>query len=194
MECSGLQGAGRGALLPRDRAVFAGVFGVPGAGNRCRRPAGSGIPRFAVPEYIVRMRRSPLSRVTGLVLATLVGISAPGLALAHGYAHHEAREHAEHEHGHEHQHATPAAHESESSADHVASIESTGSSGDHHHPELSLGLSTRAEIPLFVVPSAVTLPEYVLVESRASLLLTAAPPRAGPPDAAPRQPRAPPFA
>ena len=157
-------------------------------------PPGSGIPRSASPGYIAHMRHSPLSRFTGLVLATLVGVSAPGLALAHGYAHHEAREHAEHEHGHEHHHATPAADESESSADPGASIESAGSTGDHDHPELSLGLSARAEIPLFVVPSAVTLPDYVLVDSRASLLLTAAPPRAGPPDAAPRQPRAPPLA
>lgn len=146
------------------------------------------------------MRRSPLSRFTGLLLATLVGVSAPGLALAHGYAHHEAREHAEHEHGHghghglEHHHATPADEQGATSADHEASIGSAGSTGDHHHPELSPGLSARAEILLFVVPPSVAFPDYVLVDTRASLLLTAAPPRAGPPDAAPRQPRAPPLA
>jgi hypothetical protein len=140
------------------------------------------------------MRRSPLSRFTGLVLAALVGISAPGLALAHGYAHHEAREHAEHEHGHEHRHATPAADEGASAANQTGSIESAGRSGDHDHPQLPLGLSARAEIPLFVVPSAVTLPAYVLVDSRVALLLTGPPPRAGPPDAPLRQPRAPPLA
>lgn len=154
----------------------------------------SGIPGFAPPGYIVSMRRSPLSRFTGLVLAALVGISAPGLALAHGYAHHEASEHAEHEHGHEHRHATPTADEGASTVNQTGSIESAGRSGDHDHPQLSLGLSARAEIPIFVVPGTVALPEYVLVDSRASLLLTTAPPRAGPPDAAPRQPRAPPLA
>ena len=136
------------------------------------------------------MRRSLLTRVIGLLLATLVGLSAPGLGLTHGYAHHEAKEHADHEH--EHRHGT-----SESAPvavdDLIVAVEGTGSSGDHGHPELSLALSGRADVALFVLPAKVELPAYVVAESQASLLLTAAPPRAGPPDAPPRQPRAPPL-
>lgn len=140
------------------------------------------------------MRRSPLSRLTALVMAMLVGLSAPGLALAHGYAHHEASEHAQHEHGHGHHHSGAERPGTSFSADHAPSVEPGGDSGDHAHPQLSLGLSARADSPLFVLPPAISLPEYVLIQSRASLLLTAAPPRAGPPGAAPRQPRAPPLA
>ena len=136
------------------------------------------------------MRRSFLSRLIGLVLATLVSLSAPGLGLAHGYAHHEAKEHADHEREHHHgaSESTPVA-----PGELTLSVAGTGSSGDHGHPELSLALSGRADVALFVLPAKVELPPYVLVESQASLLLTAAPPRAGPPDAPPRQPRAPPL-
>jgi hypothetical protein len=136
------------------------------------------------------MRRSALSRLAGIILATLVSLSAPGLGLAHGYAHHEAMEHAddEREHHHAATGATPLAADAL-----ISSIDGTGSTGDHGHPELSLALSARADVGLFVLAAKVELPPYVVVQTQASLLLTAAPPRAGPPDAPPRQPRAPPI-
>lgn len=136
------------------------------------------------------MRRPSVSRLSGIVLATLVSLSAPGLGLAHGYAHHEAVEHAEEERDHHHgvpNGPTSAAHEL------IDSVDGTGSSGDHGHPELSLALSARADVGLFVPATKVELPPHVVVETQASLLLTVAPPRAGPPDAPPRQPRAPPL-
>lgn len=136
------------------------------------------------------MRRSFVSRLSGLTLATLVSLSAPGLGLAHGYAHHEAREHAEHAREHHHgasEGAQPAPDQP------TAALEDAGRSGDHGHPELSPAMSGRADVALFILPAKVELPAYVVIDGRASLLLTAAPPRAGPPDAPPRQPRAPPL-
>ena len=46
-------------------------------------------------------RRGLVALLTALALATLVGFSAPGLALAHGHAHHEADERAARAHGHD---------------------------------------------------------------------------------------------
>jgi len=136
------------------------------------------------------MRCSPLSRFTGIVLAALVSLSAPGLGLAHGYAHHEARERADN--GREHHHgvseSTPSG-----SGEFTAWVDGTGRTDDHGHPELSVARSARADLPLFVVAANIALSEPVVVESQASLLLTAAPARAGPPHAPPRQPRAPPL-
>ena len=152
--------------------------------------AGPAIPRHPFRGYIAPMRRCSLSRLTGLCLAVLVSLSAPGVGLAHGYAHHEAKEHADHEREHHH-----GVWESERSASELltAAVENAGGSGDHDHPELSQAMSGRADAALFVVAPRVELPAYVVVASHASLLLTAAPPRAGPPDAPPRQPRAPPL-
>lgn len=149
-----------------------------------------GIPYTAVGGYIGFMRRSPHSRVIGLLLATLVGLSAPGLGLAHGYAHHEANEHTGHEREHHHglSERAPAAPD-----ELIASVRGTESSGDHGHPELSLALSSRTDLAPFVLAVKVELLAYMVVRSQASMLLTAAPPRAGPPDAPPRQPRAPPL-
>ena len=149
-----------------------------------------GIPRVASLHYIALMRRSSLSRFASMVLAALVSLSAPGLGLAHGYAHHEANEHAGHEREHHHglSESAPAAPE-----ELIASVRGTGSSGDHGHPELSLALSSRTDLTPFVLAVKVELLAYMVVRTQASMLLTAAPPRAGPPDAPPRQPRAPPL-
>jgi len=134
--------------------------------------------------------RSVLSRLTGLLVATLMGISAPGLALAHGHSHHESREHAEHRHDHEHTAAAAIT----ANHDAASTVQADGSDGDHDHPMLLLGPSVRGDIALFVAPSVATLPALILVEPRVTQRLIDVPPRAGPPDARPRQPRAPPLA
>jgi hypothetical protein len=68
-------------------------------------------------------------------------------------------------------------------------------SDDHGHPLVSHAVSMRVDLPLLVIAAlpANFAAEIALVSST-SLLLTAAPARAGPPDAPPRQPRAPPLA
>jgi hypothetical protein len=138
------------------------------------------------------MARSPFSRAVRASIAILVSVSAPSLALSHGYAHHRLDEQAAHEGEHHH------------GASHSASaalpfglgseIEQAHDSEDHSHPQVSHAVSIRVDLPVLFVP---TLPanfaaEIALVSST-SLLLTAAPARAGPPDAPPRQPRAPPL-
>lgn len=135
------------------------------------------------------MRRSVLSRFTALLAATLMGVSAPGVAVAHGHAHHESREQDEHRHEHEHiAAATTASHDA------ASTVQADGSDGDHDHPMLVLGPSVRGDMALFVVPAVAALPALVLVEPKATRQLIDAPPRAGPLDARPRQPRAPPLA
>ena len=138
------------------------------------------------------MRCSVVSRITALALATLVGFSAPGLALAHGHAHHEADERAARAHGHAHDidAAVPAEHGAEEHALLMAANEPD----DHAHPQLALALAFRIDALLFVVPSVVAAELAGSdADSSVSLLLTAAPASAGPPDAPPRQPRAPPL-
>ncbi len=149
------------------------------------------IARLTAHGYIAPMRRSPLFRLASFLLAMVVGFSTPGLALAHGYAHHEAHEHSQQ--GRQHQHGDREDPTAAPHAELTPSAKAAGNSGDHDHPQLSLALSTRADVPLFVMPAGLILPAYIVIESQTSLLLTAAPPRAGPPDAPPRQPRAPPL-
>ena len=137
------------------------------------------------------MRHPPLLRIAALVVAMLPALSGQLLALAHGHAHHEAQEHADHDR--EHHHAM-----SESSAHAVIdaptpSIGPSGGSGDHGHPELSPALSARADVLFFVIAPSPSFADFVMVRSRASLPLPTAPPRAGPHDESPRQPRAPPL-
>jgi len=137
------------------------------------------------------MRSSFTTRVAALLLGTLVGVSTPAVALAHGYAHHEANEHAD-EHA-DHDQASSDA----SNADRdplSASIGSADDSRDHPHAQLSHALSARLDALQFVLaPEAAKLASRIAFVDTASLRLTTAPPRAGPPDAPPRQPRAPPL-
>jgi len=139
------------------------------------------------------MRRSLNSGVAALLVAGLAGLSAPGLALAHGYAHHEASEHAGEQLDHHHRKANGAidvAHE-----ELRASVHAADDSNDHVHPQLSQGPSVRLDAPLFVLHIArESLSSGIVFVGTASLLATAAPARAGPPDALSRQPRAPPRA
>lgn len=124
------------------------------------------------------MHRSLASRLAGVLIAVLVGFSAPGLALAHGYAHHESHEQGEHEG--EHQRSEFQGLEPES--------------GDHGHPQLSQARSARIEVLLLVATvRAVSLPDEIVLVDATSMLLTAAPARAGPPDTPLPQPRAPPL-
>ncbi|MGI9077116.1 MAG: hypothetical protein ACR2G6_07270 [Gemmatimonadaceae bacterium] len=154
--------------------------------------SGARLPRLVALAYIERMRRSPVSCFAGLLMAMLAGLSAPSLALAHGYAHHEAHEHAEHErehHGSEHLGPGAASHD-----ELTASLRAADHPGDHAHPQLFRAVSVRTDVVLFVAAApAVSLPADIVLVDAASLLLTAAPARAGPADAPPRQPRAPPL-
>jgi hypothetical protein len=137
------------------------------------------------------MARSPFSRAVRASIAILVSVSAPSLALSHGYAHHRLDEQAAHEAEHHH------------GASHSASaalplglgseIEQAHDFEDHGHPQLSHAVSVRVDLPLLILPALpVKLGAEIALASSTSLLLTAAPARAGPPDAPPRQPRAPP--
>ena len=150
------------------------------------------LPGLAAVAYIEQMRRSPVSRLAGLLMAMLAGLSAPGLALAHAYAHHEAHENAEHEREHhrvEHLGQGAASHD-----DLTASIRAEDHTRDHAHPQLFHAVSVRTDVVLFVAAGpAVSLPADIVIVDTASLLLTAAPARASPADAPPRQPRAPPL-
>jgi hypothetical protein len=149
--------------------------------------------RAAPHGYIHQMRCSVVSRITALALATLVSFSAPGLALAHGHAHHEADERAARAHGHAHdvhEAAVPVEHGPDGRALAMGADEPD----DHAHPQLALALAFRIDALLFVLPS-VAAAEHAGADgdSSVSLLLTAAAARAGPSDAPPRQPRAPPL-
>lgn len=138
------------------------------------------------------MRSSFTSRVAALLLGTLVGVSTPGVALAHGYAHHEANEHAD-EHADHHDQASADAGNADRNAL-SASIGSADDSRGHAHAQLSHALSARPDALQFVLaPEAVKLASRIAFVDIASLRLATAPPRADPPDAPPRQPRAPPL-
>ncbi len=137
------------------------------------------------------MRRSLVSRIAALAIGTLVGISAPGLAFAHGYAHREASEHAAHEHEHHHG-RTDGADEAHHGLTWTA--QAADESKDHTHPTLAHALSMRMDSPVFVLPPVpVAAPVAIVLVGTVSWRLTAAPARASPTDAPPRQPRAPPF-
>lgn len=122
----------------------------------------------------------------------LVGFSAPGLAVAHGYAHHEAHEHPEHDR-----------HEHVGGADRLtggwrgglaALVPPTDDHQGHAHPELSRAVSVRLNAPFIAaLPPEVGPLAITVLAGTASLRLTASLARAGPPEASPRQPRAPPL-
>jgi len=136
------------------------------------------------------MRRSPVSCFAGLLMAMLAGFSAPGSGLAHGYAHHEAHEHSEGEHNP----GGPSGLGVGAHDELTASLRAADDTEDHAHPQLFHAVSVRADVLLFVAAAvAVSLPSDIVILDTASLLVTAAPARAGPADAPPRQPRAPPL-
>lgn len=150
------------------------------------------LPKRLLLAYIHCMARSPLSRAVGLSIALLAGLSASSLALAHGYAHHRLHEEA----AHEAEHHRGGSHSASAALPLGVGleVEQAHDSEDHGHPQLSHAVSMRVDLPLLIIPAlpANFAAEIALVSST-SLLLTAAPARAGPPDAPPRQPRAPPL-
>lgn len=153
---------------------------------------GRGIPMPAAATYIGTMRRSLASRVAALAIAILTGFSVPTLALAHGYAHHEAGEHAEQDHGDSR--APGAVATDELHHELPTSIQVAYEAKDHGHPQLAHAFPARMNSSVFVLSAIpVDVPARLVFVSTASLLLTAAPVRAGPADAPPRQPRAPPL-
>ena len=151
----------------------------------------SGIPLPGVPRYIGPMRRSLVSRIAGLAIATLVGISAPGLAYAHGYAHHEASEHAGADHVHGDAVVTDGA--AGMHDERPMSVQGTSESTEHPHVQLAHALLGRMDAPLFILPSVPAIPGTVICVSTAALVLSAARACIGPADAPPSQPRAPPL-
>lgn len=138
------------------------------------------------------MARSPLSHAVRASIAILVSVSAPSLALSHGYAHYRLHEQAAHEAEHHH----GASHSASAAAPLGLGpeIERAHDAEDHGHPQLSHAVSVRVDLPLLLIPAlAASIAAEIALVSSTSLLLTAAPARAGPPDAPPRQPRAPPL-
>ncbi len=106
------------------------------------------------------------------------------MALAHGYAHHEAHERSTGAVGH---------HAESTLAVAALALESIPTSGDHDHPPILLGLSLRAGFTGFVVSPALSLPAVLVVTSAVSLPVMTERTRAGPAPAPPQQPRAPPL-
>lgn len=172
------------ASTVRDKSRVA-LPSVTGADEDERRS----IPLTAVATYIAPMRRSLVSRLAALAIAMLVGFASPALALAHGYAHHEHGEQGNAPRGALVSEATDELHDGLS-----RSISVAYESKDHAHPQLAHALPARMGAPLFVlstIPAAV--PVSIVFVSTAALLPTSAPTGAGPVDALPRQPRAPPL-
>ncbi len=134
--------------------------------------------------YIDPMRRTFMSRIAAVLTGALVAVTAPGVALTHGYEHHQAAEEARHhsppgvEQAHERDHpAVSAEHESES----------------HGHPQLSYALSVRINPAAFPVDATPYIaPASIAFVGAVSMPATASVARAGPRSAAPLQPRAPP--
>lgn len=138
------------------------------------------------------MRRSFVSRVVALTIASLVGISSPGLALAHGHAHHEAGDHAALER--EDHRSSGAAETQAGRGEWTMAIEPAKDSTAHVHPQLVNALSARMHASLFVLPPrSVAVQVGVVFTDTASLVLSAASARAAPAGAPLRQPRAPPL-
>ncbi len=168
-----------------------GIVGTHSEGAQMKTHERS-IPMPAVATYIGPMRRSLVSRITALVIATLVGFASPALALAHGYAHHEAGEHGEQDGGHSGALGPEATDELHDGL--PLSIQAAYESKDHAHPQLAHARPMRISAPLFVLSAnPVAVPVGIVCVGTAALLPTAAPARAGPADAPPRQPRAPPL-
>ena len=138
------------------------------------------------------MLRSPLPRVAGFLIAVLVSFASPALALAHGYAHHQAHEHEEHSRQHFHGEGVDASRSSHGQLSTELQAADTGE--DHGHPQLSGAVSARVSIPVFriIVPTT-ELPVAIVRVATVSLPLTAVLARASPSHARPRQPRAPPL-
>lgn len=138
------------------------------------------------------MLRLRLPRAARLLIAVLVGFAPPTLALAHGYAHHESHENEEHARQHAHGEGLGT---SRSSHGEMITALRAGDDAQHHgHPQLCQAMAVRVGISLFVVMAPIaSLPLDIVHVAAASLLLTAAPARAGPAHARPRQPRAPPI-
>lgn len=138
------------------------------------------------------MRRSRFSRILAIALVTLVGLTSPGLAIAHGYAHHEASEHSERDGSHVA--ALGAATTDGSHADDSPLMVAAKEASSHGHPLAVNALPLRVDVPLFsfgTVPVAV--PIAIVRVRSAAVLPSLALPRAGPASASPRQPRAPPL-
>ncbi len=151
-----------------------------------------GIPTPAIATYIGLMRRSLASRIAALAIAVLAGISSPGLAFLHGYAHDDTSDVANHDREH-HRAASPEAAD-ESHDELIASFRVAKMSKDHDHPQVARALSVRMDARLFALPPIpVAVPRGIVFVGTASLLPTASPARVGPADAPTRQPRAPPL-
>ena len=127
------------------------------------------------------MQRPCSSRIVAALLALVAGLVVPGSAVAHGFAHHEAHEHAL-AHG---ANADPAG----------AVIDHDDSASGHAHPQLAYAATKRPESapPAAVVPCGTTRTlDLAVVSTAARTIVAAARPRADPAQAPPASPRAPP--
>lgn len=172
--------------------------GGPADALRPRIAVQSELPARPLLNTLTRMRRTPLARCVAALMAMLVGFSAPGLAIAHGHAHHEIIEHAAHEREHQgHELSGDVALERNRShhKNSRSAVEGSEDQRDHDHPRFCYTTSARSTFACYVVPVASpgTQAGVVLVDTAALVLITA-PARASPAASSPRQPRAPPAA
>jgi hypothetical protein len=132
----------------------------------------------------------------------LVGLSAPGTAVAHGAAHHRAHEQAHHEQAHPH--GAPSRHSGELShavpsrdvpATAALAITNADDQGDHGHPRVDVGRQSRVgDLGATLHAASLSIPLAAVVALRASpSLMLAARVRADPPTGPPPRLRAPPL-
>jgi hypothetical protein len=133
------------------------------------------------------MTRLALSRGLAFLLALLGGLTVPGAAVVHGYAH----EHAAHEHADSYSRV-----DANSRAASVAGGPVVSAQGheDHPHPQLGRAIGTRLIfLPLAAAVPAGTVAIDIGIAVRVRILVEAALPRADPADVSELRSRAPPL-
>ena len=127
--------------------------------------------------------RTLTSRAFAFLVALIAGLAAPGSAVAHGFAHHEAHEHA-------------LAHGNDAAPSRAFVADHNDDAHGHAHPQLAYAAAAkRPELaqPAAILPCGTTLAlDLMSVEPAARKVVAAARPRADPAHGPPGSPRAPP--
>lgn len=148
------------------------------------------------------MRHSPVFRLAAVLVQLIVGLSAPGAALAHGEAHHrEAHERSHHQAGGRRgwsEAATAAEHQAASRTTTwapAATVTGADHAGEHAHPPLDVGVKARADFAVAVLALPAALRPLLVVERKVGPApMFAAWLPASPPTGPPPKLRAPPVA
>jgi hypothetical protein len=148
------------------------------------------------PSYISSVRRSLMSRLAALLVASLAGFAAPAAALGHGVAHARAhqQEHFAAEHAEAPGHAAALDWHGGDLHHDRSTVSGLGDEADHPHPQLDCALRVRPDIPAFVllVPAVVPCTRVLHLRSEPPVAHDALP-RADPSHGPPPRLRAPPL-